>query len=200
MCSGGFAVYEGLLAPETEAELLREATEEMEYAQHQENWEPNADEWRGGTPERKLLTSSGGGVQDALYESESLQSFLGQLCQCCVVPSGNRGSYSYYARENDFLGLHRDIDTCDVAVICCLYDNGVPDSSGGSLILYPWRFDDPLSAIRDQPAAGALEVKLNAGQTLVILGGQVPHRIQPVHAGQVRIVSVLCFRLLEPYI
>jgi hypothetical protein len=37
-------------------------------------------------------------------------------------------------------------------------------------------------------------VKLAVGETIVFFGGWVPHRLLPVREGQVRIISVLCFR------
>lgn len=115
-------------------------------------------------------------------------------CGVPVAPSGNRGSYSYYARPGDFLDLHRDVETCDLAMITGLHDNGDRSDLAGALVLYPGRIHEPLSAIRARPNDYAYAVKLLPGQTMIMLGGVVPHRLLPVREGQVRIVSVLCFR------
>jgi hypothetical protein len=39
-------------------------------------------------------------------------------------------------------------------------------------------------------------VPLRPGQTVVMLGGIVPHHVLPMAQGQVRVVSVLCYRAL----
>jgi hypothetical protein len=67
--------------------------------------------------------------------------------------------------------------------------------SGGMLRLYPDRLCERLSAIRANPERGAIKLRLMPRQTVVMFGGIVPHAILPVADGQVRIVSVLCYRL-----
>jgi hypothetical protein len=135
-------------------------------------------------------------VQDAWYASDPLQQFLSAQVGLPVVPSGNRGSYSYYARAGDFLDLHRDVETCDLAVLTALHDNSAPTDQSGGLVVYPGRIGEPLSAIRERSQEGAYLVKLLPGQTIVLLGGVLPHRVIPVAEGQLRIISVLCFRAL----
>ena len=39
-------------------------------------------------------------------------------------------------------------------------------------------------------------VRLPVGSTMVMCGGLVPHLIEPLAAGELRIVSILCFRVL----
>lgn len=119
---------------------------------------------------------------------------LRNITHTSLHPTGGTGTYSYYVRAGDFLALHRDIVTCDVAVITCLSD--LPrEALGGRLCLYPGRAGEPLSMIYAGPAEGACIVKLTAGQTLVFYGGMIPHILLPVVAGQARIVSVLCYRI-----
>lgn len=65
---------------------------------------------------------------------------------------------------------------------------------GGRLCLYPDRLFEPLSIIRATPQQGAIKVRLDPGQTIVLFGGLVPHALLKVAAGQARIVSVLCYR------
>lgn len=195
MRQGGFAVYEGLPGSLL-TELFNEAHLQYLHATPQESWEEDTEEVRGGTPKRSLLTAEAGPVQDTLYRSGWLADFLSDTCGVPVVPSGNRGSYSYYARPGDFLDLHRDIETCDVAMITGLHDNSDPCDQAGGLVLYPNRIYESLSAIRARPNEGAGLVKLTSGQSIIMLGGVVPHRVLPVRQGQVRIISVLCFRAL----
>jgi hypothetical protein len=192
---GGFGVYTGLPDSHSFRGLCDEAAQFYPSATHQESWDADAEEIRGGKPRRKLLSSTAGPVQDAMYASQPLQRYLSNELGLTVVPSGNRGSYSYYAREGDFLDVHRDIETCDVALITALHDSN-PAQNSGALVLYPGRVGEPLSSIRSDPRRGASLVKLYAGQTIVLFGGVVPHCVLPVAMGQLRIVSVLCFRAL----
>jgi hypothetical protein len=111
-----------------------------------------------------------------------------------VTPTGERGTYSYYVRQGDYLALHRDVEACDVAVITCVYESAL--NVGGGLCVYPDRIHEPLSAIRAAPERGMVSVPLRPGQTVVMLGGIVPHHVLPMAQGQVRIVSVLCYRAL----
>lgn len=190
---GGFAVFDGVPNASTFADLFREAATRYSHATVQESWDPDREEVRGGTPRRSLLSAEAGPAQDGFYYDPLFVEFLSSACGVPVRPSGSRGSYSYYVRPGDFLDLHRDIETCDVAVITAVHDNSAPNEDSGSLIVYPERTDEPLSALRAAPYDGAYAVKLLPGQTVILLGGIVPHRVAPVRARQVRIVSVLCF-------
>jgi hypothetical protein len=192
--SRGFRVYSGLPDPCTFNGLLSEAIDSYPSATAQESLEPDYSEYRGGKPPRKLLTSTAGPIQDAWYSSEWLQGFLSSQLGMPVVPAGNRGSYSYYARPGDFLDLHCDVETCDLALITALHDNSAPTDQNGGLVVYPERTGEPLSAVRARPQDGGYLVKLLPGQTIALLGGIVPHRVVPVSEGQLRIISVMCFR------
>ena len=200
LARGGFDVYEGLLEDRFQQQLFTEA--QMQYAEAVacDVAVSDGEEVRGGVPERRFLSSSGGVVQDSFYRAPWVLAFLRELTAAELVPSGERGTYSYYVRPGDFLGLHRDIVTCDVAVITCL-SNGTIDnaSDGGHLCLYPERIDEPLSAIRATPEKGALKLLLKPGQTIVMYGGIVPHALLPVTPGQERIVSVLCYKIPNGY-
>lgn len=196
MARGGYSVYADFPNAATFEALYAEAVQMYPRATHQECHEPDAEQIRGGKPRRKLLTAQAGAVQDAMYASEAIAGALSDACGIAVVPSGNRGSYSYYARAGDFLDLHRDIETCDVAMITALHDNSDPSDKAGALLLYPGRIGEPLSAIHARPTDGVAIVKLLPGQTILMFGGVVPHRLLPVREGHVRIISVLCFRAL----
>ena len=193
MRQGGYGVYAGLPDDAYCAGLYQEAAERYPTATAQEHWDDDLADGRGGKPRRRLLTAEAGPVQDQLYAATWLAETLTSVCGVPIVPSGNRGSYSYYARPGDFLDLHRDVETCDLAMITCLYETSQGDDPGGALALYPGRIHEPLSAIRARPNDGALLVKLQPGQTILMYGGVVPHLVVPVREGQVRVISVLCF-------
>src|SRR3954452_11422484 len=172
---GGYAVFAGLPDLWTAQRLLDEAVAVYPGATAQESLEPDTAEGRGGKPQRRLLSSGAGPVQDAMYRAGWLAQILSEQCGLPIVPSGDRGSYSYYVRPGDFLDLHRDIETCDVALITALQDNSSPGDQGGALVLYPDRAQEPLSAIRSRPGDGARVIKLLPGQTIIMFGGVVPH-------------------------
>jgi hypothetical protein len=193
LAAGGFGVYDGFVDRPIREQLLAEALTLYPGAAYQENWDDDHADGRGGKPRRRLASASGGPVQDELYRSAWLPQMLTEACGTPILPSGNRGSYSYYVRPGDFLDLHLDVDRCDVTMITTLHDNSAETDSSGALLLYPGRIGEPLSAIRARPDEGASCVKLALGQTIVLFGGLLPHRLLPTAAGQVRIVSVLCF-------
>jgi hypothetical protein len=105
--------------------------------------EPDGEWWRGGCPNRRYWSIAGGDLQDSYYHSPRLIDYLAARVGVPVAPTGVRGSYSYY-RPGDFLGLHRDVETCDLALITCLYHGPAATPSSGSLTLYPGRSDEPL--------------------------------------------------------
>ena len=194
MKQGGFAVFAGLTDGGVGDALLAESLAMSPAATESRLVRSDGTEGRGGKPERCFLNGPGGPEQQRFYQAPGLLSFLRDLTHRSIARTGVLGTYSYYARPGDFLGLHRDIVTCDVAVITCLRDTPA-SARGGQLRLYPDRIHEPLSAIRATPASGAMHVRLAAGQTIVFYGGLLPHMLLPVDAGQVRIVSVLCFRV-----
>ncbi len=196
----GFVLIDQLLEPSNLAGLQREAL--SLGSQAAENLMPETDRsgfeinfGRGGSPARKFLSTQGGAVQDAFYQSIALTSRLEKLCQTRVKPTGARGTYSYYARAGDFLALHRDIVQCDLTLITCLFDHtkGAPNSLGGVLRLYPNDNLQSLSSIN--PHSSSCDVRLKVGQSVALLGGIVPHEVLPTSAGQIRVVSVLCFEI-----
>jgi hypothetical protein len=110
------------------------------------------------------------------------------------VPSGPQGTYSYYRRAGHHLDVHRDIDGCDLAVIACLRDEG-GRAGAGALEVYPERWREPTSEVRRTAHVGAQPVTVPPGESSVLLGGVVPHRVPPVAAGRIRIVTPLCYRV-----
>ena len=188
---GGFDVYEGLFDEDFRRRMLAEALGRYAEATACEVPVSDDEEVRGGVPARRFSTSSGGPVQDSFYLAPWLLELLRGLTSPSLIPTGERGTYSYYVRPGDFLAIHRDIPSCDVAVITCLSDGG----QGGQLCLYPERLLEPLSALRATPDEGAYGLRLGVGQTIVLCGGLVPHALLPVTEGQSRVVSVLCYHI-----
>ena len=150
---------------------------------------------RGGRPARRFLTALAGPTQAAAYGAPGMLALLSAAAGAAVEPTGDAGTYSYCGRPGDFLALHRDIETCDLAVITRLRDTLDARRVDGARCLYPERCPEPPSRIRAMPALGALAVRVAPGQTLAILGGVIPHAPLPVAPGQERIVFIVCYRV-----
>ena len=193
MKRGGFVVFEGLIDTPTRNAMLSEALALLPDATECEVHISDDEEVRGGIPRRRFTNGRGGSLQQAFNTAPWLLDFLRGLTTPELIYTGEVGTYSYYLRSGDYLEIHRDIVTCDVAVITCLHDNSI-DEYGGRLCLYPERRMEPLSEIRATPERGALKLRLGVGQTIVMYGGIIPHALLPVAEGQGRIVSVLCYR------
>lgn len=194
LAAGGYTVVDGICGPDLLAALRAEARACFPRAERQDVAEPDDSRWRGGAPERTLWSASGAAIQDGLYRAPGLAAVLAGWSGLPMAPSGERGSYSYYLRPGDHLGLHRDVDACDLAVITCLAAEVHEEPGRGQLVLYPERVGEPLDQIRRDPSPGRRPLRLRAGQTLLLLGGLVPHQVVPLAPGERRVVSVLCFR------
>ena len=109
---GGFRVFSGLLSSEWQAAMFEEASELMPYAEDNVTMGHDSEEIRGGTPPRSFLSVTAGSVLNAFYQSPEVKTFLEQVTGIPVYLSGMQGTYSFYARPGDYLGLHRDIVTC----------------------------------------------------------------------------------------
>ena len=156
LAHGGIGVYEGLVAGTVLQQLIDESIRSYATAADQGSSVPNPEENRGGTPLRRFLTGAGGPVQQAFYQSDWVRAFLEHATRLRLKPTGSVGTFSYYVRPGDFLDLHRDIVTCDLAVITLLHQEGRASDGGGALCVYPARHREALSAIRRTPNEGAL--------------------------------------------
>lgn len=192
--AGGVAVFDGLTDQRTLMMLCAEAQANYPACDRQVCVSDAGDDNRGGLPARSLCSSGGGPVQDELYGWPHLHAFLSRLCGGPVLPSGSRGSYSYYVQPGDFLGLHLDIVTCDLTLITVLTDTSPQD--GGALAVHRHDIGVPVSTLRAACYPNEEVIKASAGQHIVILGGIVPHRVLPLVAGGQRVISALCFELL----
>lgn len=182
-----------LLPPETLLGMFHESQRLFGSARDERREGDDFEEWRGGLPPRSLLSTAGGPVQDAVYNSPAFGEQISEIVGTRVRPSSNRATYSYYCRPGDHLALHRDVVKCDVTVIIAISDNTTAEQKGGELVVYPGRESHPLSAVRADLTAGAVSLKLAPGETVVIAGGMVPHRVEPVPPGHYRIVAPMCF-------
>jgi len=154
---------------------------------------PSSDE--RGDPDRWLESAPGGSALDAFAGAPDMLGLLRRATGVTWQPAGP-GTWSYYRREGHHLGVHRDLAVCDLAVITCVRDEG-GGASSGVLRLWPTRARESLNALRDDDRGG-IDVHLEAGDTILLLGGVVPHRVLPLAAGHVRIVAPLCFRVSSP--
>jgi hypothetical protein len=192
MRTGGFVVVEGLLSQATIEELAAEAVAAYETAAVNEVAYRGDPQERGGAPARRFASAQGGPVQYGFYNAPEMCEMLSGFASLPVAPTGEVATFSYYVSPGDYIDAHRDIPTCDLAVITCLLDNE-PGASDGSLCVYPERIREPIASIRKNPDRDALYVHLLPGQTIVLLGGIVPHRLAPVAPAQQRVVSVMCY-------
>lgn len=190
----GFGIFAGLLEDAYLDRLRTEAYSAVDRATESRLDEDSADEWRGGAPARAFLSAPGGPVQEACYGAPGLAAFVGAAAGRPCRPTATMGTYNYYLRADDHLALHRDVRECDVAVITCLHRRGFTGAAdaSGCLLVYPRCAGFPLAEAR-KPGAVAIPVDLAEGETLVMLGGMIPHRLVPLAGGQERIVSILCF-------
>ena len=192
MRRGGFDVFEGLLDPRYFEALRDEAVEEYAGGSLSDVAANMDGKERGGSPARRFVSAKGGLVQEAFYRAAWMGEFLSDLAGAQVKPTGDQATFSYYVAPGDFIDVHRDIESCDLAVITCLHDSA-PSRPTGSLCLYTERLAEPVRAIRASRESGFERAHLAPGQTIVLLGGIVPHRLEPLSASQQRIVSVMCY-------
>ena len=194
MKAGGWAVYDHFPGAPTCARLLAESRACLHGAVASAVKLSDHEELRGGNPARRFISAGGGEKQAAFYHDSETARFLADISSTPVRPTGESGTYTYYARPGDHLALHRDIEMCDIAVVTCLLDRHHWGSTGGLTRIYPGRQHEPLSRIRATPSDGAVSIRLAVGSTMVMFGGLVPHLIEPLAPDELRIVSILCFR------
>jgi hypothetical protein len=174
------------------AALRREARAARPAARVQQRAAPCPGGWRAALPAQRLSSAPGGPMLDMIYAAPDLAERIGALIGAETHPTGSRGSYSYYDRPGDFLGLHRDIETCDVTLIVCLERSGGAAPDTGALRLYPLATRRPLAEIgADEPVR---DIAMRPGQAVVLLGGTIPHEVRPADDTFRRSIAVLCFR------
>jgi hypothetical protein len=191
--AGGVALIDELPDQRLLGALLEEALACYPGADRQDVTDDDNAAGRDGTPARHLYTAAGGPVQDALYAAPWLSDYLSSVCGATITPSGSRGSYSYYVHDGDYLGLHLDIETCDVTLVSVLRDDAGQQDSSGGLLVHARHLGSELHSVRSAPKDGLGLVKATPGQSIVLLGGLLPHETVPISPGRPRVISALCF-------
>jgi hypothetical protein len=192
VAEGGFVVTRLLSSAHT-ATLRREAVVCHRRARACRIPVPPAGPEARGQPDRWLDVAVGGPRLKDFFCSSPVLEVLADLTGASWMPHGTQGTYSYYRAEGHYLGVHRDAAGCDLAVITCLSDT--TPHAGGNLVVYPGAATRPLGSVRADPAEGAHTLRLRPGESAILLGSLVPHRVAPTTAGQVRVVAPLCYKL-----
>lgn len=177
------------------AELLRlraDATRAHAQAVEVKVADPDSSAQRGD-PDRWLESAPGGAAQQEFARSVAVIDTLRRVTGVDWQPAGP-GSWSYYRRTGHHLGIHRDLAVCDLAVITCVTNDG-GSADRGTLRVWPTRANETLEELRHHPA-GAVDLEVAAGDTVILLGGVVPHQVLPTGAGQIRIVAPLCYQVV----
>lgn len=190
--AGGFAAWRGLFTPEDLELLRRDARAARREARRSQGGDVRADEGRGGAPARACTLAAASPAHFRLHDAPALRAFLAAAIGRPVAPTGG-GSYTWYEQAGDFLALHRDIDGCDATLVTCL----AASPGAGRLVVYPRGVGRPLSDVHGHGLPG-VPVALEPGDAALLLGGFVPHEVEPQPPGASRLVSLMCYRLEPP--
>jgi len=194
----GYVILTGLPNRRMIDALRREALARFRGAQREDVWYRDPGQIgsdsvsdRETSPRRAMYACPGGPALSEFYNEPGLLRFLFRQCGMRVRRSGSNGTYNFYLSPGDFIGLHRDHRGCDVTLISALTQPSTTEQGDGDLVLYPGRSHESLAEIRRSPTRGAKLIRLSVGQSLLLSGGVVAHRVDPVKSQ--RIVSALCF-------
>lgn len=190
--NGGFVILPSLFENHWLSALTEECRQHRNIAEIQEKRSVDHTLWRGSNPDRFLANSQGGSVQTKIYQSGHLIKALAQLLGLVLKPTGSRGSYSYYDTPGHYLGLHRDIEKCDLTLITCLERKDPGLSESGALRVYHNCLKKDLSAVSHQDQF--TDFHLKPGESIALLGGYLPHEVLPAAPGFERKISALCFK------
>jgi hypothetical protein len=191
--NGGILNISGLIADGAVDELETEALSARSVGRRNALAVSDAAEGRGGNPDRAFTSAHAREMHWQLFSAPALVASLSRKCGLAATPTGG-GSYSYYEQAGDFLGLHRDIVTCDLTLITCLRETGA-GAGRGALLVYSRHMTEPLARARAAGRAAATQAAIGRGETVALLGGVVPHEVTAMHPGQERIISVMCYRI-----
>lgn len=189
----GYRVIKNLISSFVLKALQSEADNQFRYAVRNEAAAELPLPERGGQPARRLYSSNGEKILQSIYENRKLLSQMEQWTGLRLAPTGEQGSYSYYMHKGDYLSLHRDIHSCDVTLITTLKHQSLAGSKGGMLCLYPQRKHEPLNRIIKHPLSGAKLLHLAEGDSLILLGGIVPHWLLTMLVNEKRVTALLCY-------
>ncbi len=187
--AGGVAVIDLLDGPMLRALQVEAARAYADHVEHRVQ-APPTDRWDRGNPDRWLRSAAGGPVLAMLLASGRLNRVLEAHTGIQWSPLSPQGSFSYYDQPGHHLGVHRDIERCDLTCIVCCDVGG--DGSGSELVVYRSAVRTPLDQVRAGAVAGRT-ISVRPGQAALILGGLVPHRVTPIVGDLRRTVAPLCF-------
>ena len=147
---------------------------------------------RESSPECWYDTAKGGSLLADFITAPELSNTLHRLTGQRWVPRRSSGFvYTYYQTVGHNNGLHRDVEPCELSLVTCVDDQ---PGAGGDLLLYPRRVSERLSAIRATPDDGCVRLRLQPGETLVMFGREIAHRVTPVGPGRTRVTASICYR------
>lgn len=192
--AGGYGIYRRLIEPTWIESMLAEATTGGQRIDQVASGKDTED-IRGGHPARQIVCVEGGPKQDQLFGSAALQSFIANEVKLPIRSCGIRASYSIYAGPQAHLDIHRDVPGCDLALITCLYDSD-PLAGEGAVDLWLDDLMTPLRDIRAHVERRRSRLALLPGDSLLIHGGMIPHRIPPPGTDRLRVVSLMCFEIV----
>ncbi|MGH1493168.1 MAG: hypothetical protein ACRBK7_27860 [Acidimicrobiales bacterium] len=187
--AGGVAVVDLLQGPMLQALQIEANKAYPHHVEHHQETPP-ADPWDRGNPNRWLRSAAGGPVLASILGSQRLAELLDDYTGILWSPLSPQGTFSYYDRPGHHLGVHRDIERCDLTCIICCGLEG--DGSGSELIAYRSGVRTPLDQVRASTDLGRV-ISLQPGQGALILGGLVPHEVTPIVGDLRRTVAPLCF-------
>ncbi|ASJ73984.1 hypothetical protein [Granulosicoccus antarcticus] len=194
IASGGALLIDQLISATLFRALFKECASQRSVAKEQVQTTSGQGHWRSADPARHLASADGGPSQMAFYHDTDLHHTLSQWCGCRLKPTSGCGTYSYYDQQGHFLARHRDIRTCDVTLVTCLHRVDAPVPSG-ALRVYPASIRTPLERI--DAAAAHRDLHPQQSQSVLLLGGCVPHEVLPAADGFQRWISVLCFQMVK---
>jgi len=194
IASGGALLIDQLMSDALLKTLFDECASRRPVAKDQVQTFSSQGRWRSADPARHLASADGGTSQMSFYQDASLHHTLSQWCGCRLKPTSGRGTYSYYDQPGHFLALHRDIRTCDVTLVTCLHRVD-SRSLSGALRVYPTSIRTPLEQIDAE--APYRDLHPQQSQSVLLLGGCVPHEVMPAAEGFQRWISVLCFEMVK---
>ncbi|MCL4783847.1 MAG: hypothetical protein KJZ70_12500 [Bryobacterales bacterium] len=192
--AGGFLALAGFPGAAALSAIRTEAADALRDSERQEWPEPKPSDWRGGQPQRFLGGVTAGPRMNEMFARRETVAMLRGLLGANLRCAGG-GSLTVYERPGDRLGLHRDIETCDVTLVTCIWEEGERRES--VLRAYPEYAHCALSLIPADRASLGCTVSLRPGDSAILLGGVVPHEVTPMAAGQRRVVSLVCYQLLD---
>lgn len=186
-CAYPGVFMEGILDPVVEeARLAFERAEEAEVAA----FELGADGQEMRSPMR-IASAPAGDRLSALHRHPEAVATASSLAGRDLEPS--ECGYIFY-RTGDFIGLHRDLPSCEFVLLTALF------GEAPALVVYPALMETPaealLSLARDFQGApaGGQTVEFSERGLVALDGIIAPHQTPPTGGGRPAGLATLCYR------